>query len=690
MSSRKSPTKRNSDFPGSPINGASASGGAGPGSATGDNLSATGSGTKSPVQDFPTDGRRRQAYRDEAIRRKINTSLSKRVNTDTGRSRASRRPPPGTVLSLKPSPPLTMKTTTTVYEAAQFMAAKRENCVLVIDDDDTVCGIFTAKDLAFRVVGSDLDSKAVTIDQIMTRNPMCAQTDTSATEALNLMVSKGFRHLPIMDENKDIAGVLDITKCYHEAMEKLERAYKSSRKLHDALEGVQFESGTSQAVQIINYVESLKKRMEGPDLSSVLDETTMPVFVNIKTNAYEAAILMKEKNTTAVLVTENNHITGIVTSKDIVLRVIAAGFNPKICSLVRVMTPQPDFATHTTTIQTALRKMHDGNYLNLPVMGDNSEIVGIVDVLTLTYATLEQINTMSTSDSEGPAWNKFWMSIDADDHESLNSDNRSEHSTKNEGSYISPPDVSQSELAEFNIDPELGPNDSISFTAVDNSASGIGGMGGAASTQLTEYDIPFPFKFKSPNGRIHRITVAPSDGLLVLRGEVRSKLKPDELEKLGLTDLAEDDDDQDIYGISYVDDEGDVVAITSDRDLVDAINMARSLGKTKVDIYIHHPDDHAEVQTKVSSTIVTTTRSRRPASTVGGTTAADSDYPDTDEEEAALKASRRRRAQQKKFDADDGFIPGVPNELILPGAIALLASAILVVFVFGSKSGHHR
>ena len=162
------------------------------------------------------------------------------------------------------------------------------------------------------------------------------------------------------------------------------------------------------------------------------------------------------------------------------------------------------------------------------------------------------------------------------------------------------------------------------------------------------------------------------------------------MKKLGLTDLAEDDDDQDIYGISYVDDEGDVVAITSDRDLVDAINMARSLGKTKVDIYIHHPDDHAEVQTKVSSTIVTTTRSRRPASTVGGTTAADSDYPDTDEEEAALKASRRRRAQQKKFDADDGFIPGVPNELILPGAIALLASAILVVFVFGSKSGHHR
>lgn len=78
---------------------------------------------------------------------------------------------------------------------------------------------------------------------------------------------------------------------------------------------------------------------------------------------------MRKENTTAVLVTDNNHITGIVTSKDIVLRVIAAGFNPAICSLVRVMTPQPDFAPQNMTIQNALRQMYEGNYLNLPVMG---------------------------------------------------------------------------------------------------------------------------------------------------------------------------------------------------------------------------------------------------------------------------------------------------------------------------------
>src|SRR5271167_943021 len=47
-------------------------------------------------------------------------------------------------------------------------------------------------------------------------------------------------------------------------------------------------------------------------------------------------------------------------------------------------------------------------------MNETGEIVGMVDVLKLTYATLEQINTMGSGESEGPAWNKFWLSMDND------------------------------------------------------------------------------------------------------------------------------------------------------------------------------------------------------------------------------------------------------------------------------------
>lgn len=300
--------------------------------------------------------RQKQSKRDEAIRRKMEADLSKKKHVSS-RARHTRKAPPGTVLALKPSQALQIKPNTTVSEAAQLMAAKREDCVLVTDDDDRIAGIFTAKDLAFRVVGAGIKASTVAISEIMTKNPLCARTDTSATDALDLMVRKGFRHLPVMDENQDISGILDITKCFYDAMEKLERAYSSSRKLYDALEGVQSELGSSQPQQIIQYVEALRQKMSGPTLESVLNGLP-PTTVSVRTTVKEAAALMKENHTTAVLVQDQGSITGIFTSKDVVLRVIAPGLDPSTCSVVRVMTPHPDFAPADMSIQAALRKMH--------------------------------------------------------------------------------------------------------------------------------------------------------------------------------------------------------------------------------------------------------------------------------------------------------------------------------------------
>lgn len=165
-----------------------------------------------------SDSRRRQSKRDDAIRRKIENDLSKKKKSGTRKTK-HKKGVPGTVLSLKPSEPIICKTSSTVYEVSQLMSAKRENCILVVNDIGELLGIFTAKDLAFRIVGAGLSATLVTIDQIMTPNPMCANSNTPASEALNLMVHKGFRHLPVLDENNQIVGVLDITKCYAQQME---------------------------------------------------------------------------------------------------------------------------------------------------------------------------------------------------------------------------------------------------------------------------------------------------------------------------------------------------------------------------------------------------------------------------------------------------------------------------------------
>lgn len=585
-----------------------------------------------------SESRRRQSKRDDAIRRKIENDLSKKKKSGT-RTTRHKKGVPGTVLSLKPSEPIICKTSSTVYEVSQLMSAKRENCILVVNDIGELLGIFTAKDLAFRIVGAGLSATLVTIDQIMTPNPMCANSDTPASEALNLMVHKGFRHLPVLDENNQIVGVLDITKCYAQQMEKLERMHASSKKLYEALDNVHSEMGMmQQPLHVFQYFENLKNKMNGPTLESVLDVTTTPVYTTVKTTVYDATVLMKENKTTAVLIKDTNEeVAGIFTSKDVVLRVIAAGLDPKKCSIVRVMTPQPDIAKQDLSIQEALRQMFEGRYLNLPIIGNENDIVGIVDVLKLTYATLNQIKQTESNDlinsdgksgsetainSEGPAWNKFWTSLDNEDSDSVHSDSVT-------GTGSAPPDVTPSEFHSFNVD--IKPSDSISHTESPKKSSNLNN-----STS----DLSYTFKFKSPavEGRVHRISLKPNEGVSKLRSLMDSKLYTNDFEFLR---VVKNDQDGESYAISYVDDEGDIVSITSDTDLLDCVRINQQLNNDKADLYIHNPHESAPVN----------------------------------------EMKNKKIPKQEKQE----ILKGIPNEILIPGALAVLATAIIVGFTMGKK-----
>lgn len=569
-----------------------------------------------------SDSRKRQSKRDDAIRRRIEHDLNKKKKGAIQKNK-QRKGNPGTVLALKPSEPVICKTTTTVYEVAQLMTARRENCILVINAQGELLGIFTAKDLAFRVVAAGLNAATTTIDQIMTPEPICTKSNKPASEALSLMVEKGFRHLPVLDDENQIVGVLDITKCYAQQMEKLERMHKSSSQLYEALDTVHNEMGVEeQPEHVYLYFENLKSKMSGPILEEVLDATTVPVYSNVKSSVYEATLLMTQHKTTAVLVKDTDgHVTGIFTSKDVVLRVIAAGLDPKKCSIVRVMTPQPDMAKVDLPVQKALRQMFEGHYLNLPVIRDDEQIIGIVDVLKLTYTTLNTIKQLETSSSaslnsqqtptnvhgshneEGPAWNKFWSTPEHEDTTSLHSDSLVEGFSRTSANA---PDVTPSEFNSFNVD--LKPSDSISHLESPRKSNSIrdsSSFRDTSSQKDPETEENFTFKFTSPaiEGRVHRVTLKPSEGVDKLRELMDEKLHDKDFEALKVKRSTNFIDGESVasakdetYAISYVDDEGDVVSITSNRDLADCVSINQKLKNDKADIYIHHPQEQASLE----------------------------------------------------------------------------------------------
>lgn len=303
-------------------------------------------------------------------------------------------------------------------------------------------------------------------------------------------------------------------------------------------------------------------------------------------------------------------------------------------------------------------------------MSDAGEIVGMVDVLKLTYATLDQVNSMSTGEGEGPAWQKFWLSMDND----------TESQVSDGGSRMPRTPVTRSIMSGDQHLPHLDggdavmPNESASHRGAESPEVEAHGRLPSPTTEET----PFAFKFKAPSGRVHRIQVTAAAGMSDFVNNVIGKLGS-EVDAVGGEPVVENDQlGKSGFALSYLDVEGDTVSITTAQDLVEAIDMARKNGKDKVDMFVHSPEQAPippTVQPQPGLPQDTTTKEKRRRFLDGQDDEAADDEP--------LKANTS--ARQAVHQAEQ-VIAGVPNELLLPGAIGVLAVVIVAVFALGRSS----
>ena len=95
---------------------------------------------------------------------------------------------------------------TTVSKAAKLMAKKNVGAVMVVADERLV-GIFTERDIVFRVIAQGLDANATRLAEVMTSPPKTVHPDKSYGYALLMMHENGFRHVPVIEDGKPIGIV---------------------------------------------------------------------------------------------------------------------------------------------------------------------------------------------------------------------------------------------------------------------------------------------------------------------------------------------------------------------------------------------------------------------------------------------------------------------------------------------------
>jgi CBS domain-containing protein len=102
--------------------------------------------------------------------------------------------------------PIVVQRGTTIAEGIAAIQEVRADCLLVAGDG-ALAGILTERDVLLKVLGRDVDLTAA-VDDFMTAGPDALTPDATMGEALALMDRGGYRHVPLVDEEGRIAGLL--------------------------------------------------------------------------------------------------------------------------------------------------------------------------------------------------------------------------------------------------------------------------------------------------------------------------------------------------------------------------------------------------------------------------------------------------------------------------------------------------
>jgi len=135
---------------------------------------------------------------------------------------------------------------------------------------------------------------------------------------------------------------------------------------YDELEGSEEEQEMSEAL-----------RIQDPILSLGLGS---PLVAEEGTNLKNALNQLQRKEQNCLIIVNGGRLSGILTERDILLKVTGKGFDLDLVTVEEFMTPNPEVLSPEDPIAYALNKMHIGGFRHVPVVDDHMKPVSVISI----------------------------------------------------------------------------------------------------------------------------------------------------------------------------------------------------------------------------------------------------------------------------------------------------------------------
>jgi CBS domain-containing protein len=125
------------------------------------------------------------------------------------------------LLEIAKRPAVTTTRSATVVELCEQMVAEHVGAVAVVEGDRLV-GIVSERDVVWRVVTQRRDIEKTTVGDIMTTAVKTAQAHMAISEVIQIMHDGRFRHLPLVDNDGHVVGMLSVRHLLRRRLEELD------------------------------------------------------------------------------------------------------------------------------------------------------------------------------------------------------------------------------------------------------------------------------------------------------------------------------------------------------------------------------------------------------------------------------------------------------------------------------------
>ena len=528
-----------------------------------------------------------------------------------------------TIEQLGPKRALCVEGGVSVASVASQMLDARSEAVLVVRDGASshsgtgasgacVLGILTATDIARRVVAVGRSPADVTAAEVMTREPHTVRATDAADDALSVMMSGSFRHVPVLSPVAP-PRLLDLVRCLFDVIAMLERAQAAGEALLDAVSRQAGSEPTSGASG--DLLGPALSTLLAPRLTSLVASCDTPFVVAHDADLCDAAKGLLAAGVTAVLVRQTHGSHELLTPKAILTAVAEGGGSAHgVGGLASNETP-PLLIPAECSVLDALHQLQAEKRSHALLMtdGDDAKPRVVLDMLQLVRVSLQH----AERSADAQQLNAFMGAAAALSEVGTAEPYRgpaaggASHAPAShvggpmgaihEDELLSPGQQSAlpSELSftdRNTVYEDVRPEDSISMIGVnrEHGASRVNafrpyhappppGRGAVSmppsalgANPLGEFEqiavggaTGLLLKLRDQFGQMHRVRCEPSDGWDAVRTLVEAKAGGGECTKL-----------------LYTDDDGDPAAIDSDEALIDAAAQARRTGENRLAVTV--------------------------------------------------------------------------------------------------------